>query len=187
MAVEDGTHAEAPLHAVAAEFDSAATLLDAVRLVHDRGLGRVDAHSPVPIVGMDDALGLGPSFMTRFAVGGVVLGFAASMAMCIYATAYDYPFNIGGRPTISWPAFVVPSFSFAMMTGALIVYLGMLFLNRLPRLNHPAFNIPDFHRVTEDRYILTVEERDHPLDPVAIEDALATLPSMPLSVIRVPR
>ncbi len=80
------------------------------------------------------------------------------MGMCIYATAYDYVFDIGGRPRVSWPAFVVPSLSFALMTGALATYLAMLFLNRLPRLNHPAFNIPDFTRVTQDRYFLTVAE-----------------------------
>lgn len=187
MAADTGAPESAPLHAVAAEFGSGETLLAAVRLMHGRQLGRIDAHSPVPIDGMGEALGLASSSMTLFAIIGVLLGFAASMGMCIYATAYDYVFNIGGRPLISWPAFVVPSFSFAMMVGALVVYIGMLFLNRLPRLNHPAFNIPDFHRVTEDRYILTVEEQTDPLDPEAIESALADLPVPPLSVTRVLR
>ncbi len=157
MASEKGTPAEAPLHAVSAEFITGDALLASVLALKGRGLGRLDAHSPVPIQGMSRALDLDASSMSGFAVGAVTLGFLASMGMCIYATAADYVFNIGGRPLISWPAFVVPSVSFSLMMGALVVYVAMLFLNRLPRLNHPSFNIPDFQRVTQDRYFLTVE------------------------------
>ena len=125
--------------------------------------------------------------MPLIAVGAVILGFAAMMAMCIYATAVDYVFNIGGRPLVSWPAFVVPSVSFSLMAGAVVVYLSMLFLNRLPRLNHPAFNIPDFTRVTQDRYFLTVEEDRATLDIGAIESALDGLSDRAIRVTRVPR
>ncbi len=187
MASERGHAAEAPLHAVAAEFDGAEALLDGVRALRLRKLGRLDAYSPVPIPGMSEALGLKRSSMSSIAVSAAILGFAGAMTLCIYATAYDYVFDIGGRPRISWPAFVVPSFSFAMLCGALVVYLVMLFLNRLPRLNHPAFNIPDFERVTRDRYFLTVEAGDRPIEPEKVEAALAALAMRPLAVSRVQR
>ncbi len=146
------------MHAIAAEFDSGEALLAGVHALRDRDLGRLDAMSPVPIAGMGEALGLSSSSMSLVTVGAVLVGFAGMMGMCIYATAADYVFNIGGRPLVSWPAFVVPSLSFSLMTGAVATGLAMLFLNRLPRLNHPAFNIPDFTRVTQDRYFLTVSE-----------------------------
>ena len=187
MASEHGQAAEAPLHAVAAQFGNAEALLDGVRALRIRKLGRLDAYSPVPIPGMAEALGLGRSSMTSIALSAATFGFAGAMALCIYATAYDYVFNIGGRPRVSWPAFVVPSFSFAMLCGALVVYVVMLFLNRLPRLNHPAFNIPDFERVTRDRYFLTIEAGDRPIEPDAIEMALAALKAPPLAVDRVQR
>ncbi len=187
MTSETGSVAEAPIHAVAAEFDSGEALLSGIKALRDRGLGQLDAHSPVPIRGMGEALGLNTSSLSPIAVGAVLLGFAAMMGMCIYATAYDYVFDIGGRPLVSWPAFVVPSLSFALMTGALATYLAMLFLNRLPRLNHPAFNIPDFTRVTQDRYFLTVSEGETALDIGAVEAALDGLGDRPLRVTRVPR
>ena len=187
MASDRGRPEEAPLHAVAAAFGSADALLACVRALATRGFGRLDAYSPIPIPGMAEALGLRHAPLSRLALGGVLAGFAASMGLCVYATVYDYPFDIGGRPAMSWPAFVVPSVSFAMLTGALLVYLGMLFLNRLPRLNHPAFNIPDFERVTQDRYMLSVEPGEDPLDAEAIEQALAALPDRPLAVMRVAR
>ena len=187
MSAEKGRAGDAPIHAVAAEFDDGGALLAGVKALRGRDFGRLDAHSPVPIAGMAEALGLGASSMTTIGVGAVLIGFAAMMGACIYWTAYDYVFDIGGRPLISWPAFVVPSTSFALMTGALVVYLAMLFLNRLPRLNHPAFNIPDFHRVTQDRFFLTVEEGRGPLDIAAVEAALDGLEGRPIRVTRVPR
>ena len=187
MAAAEGTVGEAPIHAVAAEFDSGAALLASVRALRGRDLGRLEAYSPVPVDGMGAALGLPSSSMSLIAIAAVLAGFAALMGMCLYATADDYVFNIGGRPLISWPAFVVPSVSFSLMAGALATYFAMLFLNRLPRLNHPAFNIPDFTRVTQDRYFLTVAEGTGDLDIAAIEAALDGLSDRPLRVTRVPR
>ncbi len=110
--------------------------------------------------------------------------------MCIYATAYDYVFLIGGRPRFSWPSFVVPSVSFAMLCGCLSVHAALLWLNRLPRLNHPAFNIPDFLRASEDRFFLAAELDKDGGDAARIERRLAGLPQgggRPLSVARIPR
>lgn len=188
MAVDEGRSGDAPIHAVAAEFDSAEALLAGVHALKGRDLGRLDALSPVPVPGMGEALGLASSSLSLVAVGAVLLGFAAMMGMCIYATAADYVFDIGGRARVSWPAFVVPSVSFSLLAGAVATTLSMLFLNRLPRLNHPAFNIPDFTRVTQDRYFLTVsgtETRDLDLD--TIEAALDGLSDRPVRVTRVPR
>lgn len=187
MAAAEGRPDDAPIHAVAAEFDSGDALLASVHALRGRGLGRLDAHSPVPIRGMGEALDLASSSMSLIAIGAVLLGFAAMMGMCIYATAADYVFNIGGRPLVSWPAFVVPSVSFAMLAGALAVMAVMLFESRLPRLNHPAFNVPGIGGATRDRYFLVVEKLGEPFDPEAIEAAIGLLAVRPLVVHRVPR
>ena len=92
-------------------------------------------------------------------------------AMCTYATVYDYRFDIGGRPLFSWPYFVVPSVSFGTLAGALAVFLITTALSRLPRLNHPAFNIPGFTRATKDRFFVAIEARDDDFDPDRVEAA----------------
>ncbi len=187
MAAEAGREHEAPLFGVSAEFTTPQALLDAVRALRDRRLGRLDCFTPIPLDGLPEAMRLRPPSLRWFAAGGVAVGFVAMMGMCLYATGYDYVFDIGGRPRLSWPSFVVPSVSFAAMLGALAVGLAMLMLNRLPRVNHPAFNIPNFLRVTEDRFFLAVEARDDRFDPDAVEAALAMLPSRPVAVHRVLR
>ena len=187
MASEKGKAEQAPFHAIAAEFRSPESVLAGARRLHDLDCGRVDVFSPQPVAGLDEALGLRASPIATLGAFGVMAGFAASMGLCLYATAYDYPFDIGGRPVNSWPAFVVPSASFAILVGAALVYLTMLFLNRLPRLNHPAFNVPGFERVTQDAYFLSIEAGTKPFDADAVERALDALPDRPMNVHRIAR
>ena len=185
----DGTP---PLFGIAAEFGSPDAVLAAARALRPKQFGRLEIYSPVPVPGAMDAIGLThraiPSFM---ALGGVVVGFALMMGMCVYATAVSYVFDIGGRPLVSWPAFIVPSVSFAMLTAALVVFFNWTFLCRLPMLNHPSFNIPGFLRASQDRFFLTVApptaSDPSTFDAAAIERALAALAERPLAVSRVKR
>jgi hypothetical protein len=184
---EVGTEGEAPLWGVAAEFTTPEAMVAAAMVLRDHGLGRLDAYTPVPVPGAAEALRLPREPIHPFALGGVLLGGALMMGLCTWETTSDYVFNIGGRPLFSWPPFVVPSVSFALLIGTLAVLTALAVLNRLPRLNHPAFNIPHFGRSTQDRYFLVVEAWDEGFDPDAVEQALASLPRQPAVVSRVPR
>lgn len=188
MSAKHGASDEAPLYAVSAEFGSPEAVLAAANALRPRELGRLDIYSPVPIDGAVQAIDRNAKPIPYYmAIGATILGFVLMMGMCIYATAHDYVFDIGGRPLISWPAFVVPSVSFAMLAGALAVFFNMTFLNRLPMLNHPSFNIPGFGRASQDRFFLTIAPSGPRFDPAAIERALAGLPGRPIVVSRVPR
>ena len=176
-----------PLYAVSAEFGSPDAVVAAAVALRPAAFGRLEIYSPVPIAGAVEAVGRdAPPVPYWMATGAVVVGFVAMMGLCIYATAFDYKFDIGGRPLVSWPAFVVPSVSFAMLCGALVVFFNMTFLNRLPMLNHPAFNIPGFLRVSQDRFVLTIAANGDGFDPLAVERALSKLAALPLAVHRVP-
>ena len=162
-------------------------MLGALYALREGDFGRLDSFSPVPVPEAEDALELPRQPIYPFSVGGAVLGGGAMFAMCSYATVYAYRFNVGGRPQFAWPAFLVPSFSAAMLGGSLVALFAMFVLNRLPRLNHPAFNIPDFGRVTNDRFFVAVEARDDKFDAQQVEAALAGLEVRPLAVSRVQR
>ncbi|WP_428484795.1 DUF3341 domain-containing protein [Rhodopila sp.] len=184
---EAGTEAEAPLWGVSAEFGTPEAVLNAARVLRGRGLGRLDIFSPVPLPDAADVLGLPRRAINPFALAGALMGGAAMMGMCLYATGFDYVFNIGGRPRFSWPAFVIPSFSFGMMVGALVVLLVMLVQSRLPRLNHHAFNIPSFTRASQDRFFLVVMAGEKDFNANAVERVLTTLAVPPLVISQVPR
>ncbi len=53
-----------------------------------------------------------------------------------------------------------------MLLAAFGALFGMLGLNKLPRLNHPVFNHSTFHRVSDDRFFLSVESSDPKFDRV---------------------
>ena len=116
-----------------------------------------------------------------------MLGGVGCFGMIVYSTMIGYPFDIGGRPRFSWPYYLIPSFAIAMMIAAVAVFAVMLFLDRLPRLNHPVFNIDGIEGVTQDRLFLAVEARADDFDAVDVERALFELPLRPLRIQRVPR
>lgn len=177
----------APLWGVAAEFAAAPALLAAVRAARAADLGRVDAYSPHPVPGVEEALRLRPRPATPVAVAGALMGGAAMFAFCAYASMIAYPLDIGGRPRFSWPSFVVPSVSFAMLVAAVAAVLAMLVLSRLPRLNHPAFNIEGMTRATQDRFFVAIEASDDRFDAAMAEAVFTGLADAPLRVTRVPR
>lgn len=184
---ESGKESEAPLFGVSAEFATPAALVRSVSLLCERGFGRVDAYSPVPVAELSDALELRHPPLAFYALTAAVFGGGWFFWMLVYATAYDYPFNIGGRPLMSWPYFIIPAFSIATLCAALAVVLLMLFLNRLPRLNHPVFNIDGYERATQDRFFVLVEARDDGFDAAEVERYMASMPDRPLSIQRVLR
>ena len=175
----------APLWGVAAEFDTAEALIAAIGAV--RGMGRLNAYTPVPLPEAAEAIGMRGSPIYPAAMAGGVLGALAMFGMCTYATMVSYPFDIGGRPLFSWPYYVVPSLSFGALTAALAVVGAFLALSRLPRLNHPSFNIRQFTRASEDRFFMAVEAHDSAFDAGRVEAALASLTMQPRRISRVPR
>ncbi len=177
----------APLWGVSAEFTSGVAVCDALRALRNRGLGRLDAYSPVPIPEAAELAGLSSRSLVPFVMLAAGLGGAAMFAMCAGATIYGYRFNIGGRPLFSWPAFIVPTVSFGVLVGALWAVGLLLNASRLPRLNHPSFNIPNFTRATDDRFFVAVQSENDSFDPDRVEAALAGLASPPVEVHRVPR
>ncbi|PIK71377.1 polysulfide reductase, partial [Methylobacterium frigidaeris] len=180
--------AEARLWGISAEFDDAGALAAAVKAMKERDLGaRIETYGPVPMRRAADILGRPAGILQFLALGAALAGGTAFMAMCLYATGFDYVFDVGGRPLFSWQAFLVPSMSFGTLCGGLTTVLALLFQNRLPRLNHPAFAIPGFTKASEDRFFLALEAAGPRFDPARIEQALARLPDgRPLMVRRVP-
>ncbi len=177
---------DAPLWGVAAEFADADGMIAAARVLHHDARYRIDAYSPMPSPAAATALGMSAGHASWAWAAGMAGG-AAMFGMCMYATGYDYVFDIGGRPRFSWPAFLVPTASFACLCAGMAVVAAMLIQNRFPRLNHPAFNIPGICRATQDRFFVVAHAHTGKFDPEPAERAFAGLDAPALTVTRVPR
>ena len=158
-----------------AEFERPADLLEAARRLRGEGYRRVEAYTPVPVEGLAEALGLGPSRLPALVLLGGLLGGGGGFFLQYYLTAVDYPLHVGGRPLNSWPSFIVISFELAVLAAALTAVIGMLTMNGLPQPYHPVFNVPRFALASRDRFFLVVESADARFDPPATRRLLEGL------------
>jgi hypothetical protein len=173
---------EAPVLAgYLAEFDSVDAILAAAEKVRDAGYRRWDVHTPFPIHGMDDAMGIHPTILPWLVLIGGLSGMLGGLALQVYTNAIDYPFLISGKPLVSLPAFIPVIFECTIAGAAFTAVFGMLALNKLPMLYNPLFKSERFRRVTNDRFFVVVDATDpnfeegetlkllESLNPVAVE------------------
>ena len=69
------------VYGMAAEYPSAAALYEAAKKVRDAGFKRWDVYSPFPIHGMDDAMGLGKSWLSAVVLIGGITGLLTAMIL----------------------------------------------------------------------------------------------------------
>ena len=146
--------------AIMAEFDKPADVMHAAEKVRDAGFRRWDVHTPFPIHGMDDAMGLKQSKVGWFTFVGGVTGLTTGMTMIWYMNGFDYAIVVGGKPLFS-PLFAFPvSYELTILLGAFGTLFGMLFHNRLPKLYHPLLKARRFASVTHDKFFIAIETSD---------------------------
>ncbi|KFI22968.1 DUF3341 domain-containing protein [Nitrosococcus oceani] len=143
-----------------AEFETPELLVQAVRESRLNGYQAVEAYTPFPVEGLDEALGLRRDSLPFFALVGGCIGAVSIYFVEYYSAIIDYPINSGGRPYHSWPAFIPPAVEMAILGAALAVVFGMLLLNRLPKLRHPIFDVSQFDMAERDRFFLCISAHD---------------------------
>jgi hypothetical protein len=143
------------LYAIVAEFDRPEVLVEAVRQARGKGFDRIEAFSPFPVEGLGELLHLSTAVVPIATLAGGFAGAAIGFGMQVWIN-FDFPLNVGGRPLIAWPAFLLITFELMVLGAVVCGILAMLIANRLPRLHHPLFELPDFHFATDDRFFLAI-------------------------------
>jgi len=172
------------LYGLIAEFRTADALLEAARAAQRAGYRATEAYAPYPVEGLPEAIGFRHNRVPLFALLGGIGGGIGGYLLQWYAAVIDYPLNIGGRPTHSWPAFIPVTFETTILGAALAAVLGMLLANGLPRLRHPVFDAEDFGQATRNRFFLCLPAHDGNFDPDRSKAFLEGL--RPLKVSEVP-
>jgi len=148
-----------PIYGLMAEFDSPTALVAAARRAREAGYRKMDAYSPFPIEELSEVLHQRDRLPLVVLIGGIVGG-ASGFLFQYWASAIDYPINVGGRPLLSWPSFIPVTFEMTILVAAFAAVLGMLGLNGLPMPYHPVFNVPRFEYASRNRFFLCIESAD---------------------------
>lgn len=158
-----------------AQFANPADLIEAAKKVRDAGYKKFDCHSPFPIHGMDDAMGLKRSPLGYIVGIATVTGAAVGMGFQYWTAAVEYPLVIAGKPFFSWQAFIIVTFALFVLFGAFAAVFGMFHLNRLPRLHHPLFYSDQFEKATDDAFFVSIEAEDENFDAEKTKAFLASI------------
>ncbi len=155
-------------------FADADGLVEAARACRE-DFRAVEAYSPFPVPGLARALALGPDGVRLWALAGALFGALSGFFVQYYSAVVDYPLDVGGRPLFSWPAFLPIVVLLTLFWGAAGTVFGMFVLDRLPRLNHPVFNVPQFGRASRDGFFLVIRADDPAFDAARVRQRLREL------------
>jgi hypothetical protein len=148
------------LYGLMAEFATPGAILNAAEEAYAAGYRHMDAYSPMPVHGLDEAVGFRRNHVPLVVLIGALIGGAAGYGLCWFMVALPYVHNVGGRPINSWPAFIPVTFETTVLFASLFAVVGMILMNGLPRPYHPVFNVPRFDRASHDRFFLCIEAKD---------------------------
>ena len=175
---------KAPLYGLMAELASADALKDAAQRARAAGYADVEAYAPFPVEGLDEAVGFQGSRVPLATLLGGIAGGTGGFFLQWYAAVIDYPINIAGRPTDSWPMFIPATFEMTVLFAALAAVVTMLVANGLPQLRHPVFNAREFQLATRNRFFLCLRADAAGFELAEARRFLKAL--QPLKIVEVP-
>ena len=150
-------------------FETPEELVTAGRKVREMGYTKLDAMTPFPVHGIDDALGhsvfeagLDRDFLLAYRTCSALFlqwytgGTQLIKGLILFGLA-SYPLVIGGKPLFDFSFSIPIDFELTVAFTALATFFGMWIMNGLPRLYHPSMNYRNAHRATDDRFLLVIE------------------------------
>jgi hypothetical protein len=140
-----------------AEFPDAPQLVSAVRRAQlEAHHAPIEVYSPVAVEGLGDALRTNRGRIPLWTLLGALLGGISTYALQWYSAVINYPLDIGGRPTMSWPAFLPAALEMTILGAALFGVIATWATAQGPRLHHPLFASHAFERASSDRFFLVL-------------------------------
>ncbi|MEM8783738.1 MAG: DUF3341 domain-containing protein [Planctomycetota bacterium] len=163
--------------AVLGEFDNVDDVMAATHAAYAKGYRKMDVHTPFPIHGIDEALGIKPTILPWLVLSAGVTGMITGLLLTSYTMGIiqgplpfvpvalePYEYLISGKPYWSLAAYIPVIFELTIMFSAYTAVFAMFLLNKLPMLYNPLFRSDLMKRVTDDRFVLAIEATDRNFD-----------------------
>jgi mono/diheme cytochrome c family protein len=174
-------------YAVLGIFETPDALMKAIPKARASKLGAVEAYTPYPIHGIDEALGLRRSPLGGMVLVMGILGALTALGFQYWISAIDYPIITGGKGAGSWEAFIPIMFEVTVLFATFTAGLGMLFLlNKLPFFGHPVLSSKSVKGITRDRYALALEAENEGFDSAAAARVLQEAGATEVEILPAP-
>jgi mono/diheme cytochrome c family protein len=155
-------------------FQSDKELLEAIPKVKDDGFTSLEAYTPYPVHGLDEALGLGKSKVGVLVFIMALVGALSALAFEWWTSTVSYPLHMAGKPYNGWQGWIPVAFEATILFGTFTAGLGTLFVfNKLPFFGDPVLGSKAGLDISRDRFALVILPLDGELDTSAAAAALA--------------
>ena len=156
-------------HILVASFAHEDDLFAAIEKVRKSDLQITEVYTPYAVHGLDRALGYAPSKLTWVCFLCGMTGALGMLWFQHWTAAVDWPLDVGGKPWNSLPSDAPVAFEAAVLLagfGSVFALLGVsrLFPGKRLQLAHP--------RVTDDRFVLVIDQRGAAFDTTATTQLL---------------
>lgn len=152
-------------HGILAEFHTVDEIIAAAKVVRDAGYTKWDCHTPMPVHGLDQAMGVRDTRLPWIVLAAGLTGGGLGILMQWWMNAVDYPYVISGKPDWSLPANIPVAFEMTVLFAAFTAFFSMWILNGLPRWFNPFSRVERFARATDDRFFVAIRADDPMFDP----------------------
>lgn len=126
------------------------------------GYSDLDAYTPYPIHGLEEALGIKKSWVPSAAKTMLTVGMICGFAFQYWVSSYGWELNIGGRPLNSWPAFVPVTFESSIFFAGVTTLISVIIASRL----RPAGNKFIDRGFTDDKLALVIPHDEERQDDI---------------------
>lgn len=152
-----------------ASFEHEDDLLAAAAAIRREGLQIVDAFTPYAVHGLDRAMGLRPSRLTWVCFACGMIGALGMLWFEHWAAAISWPVNVGGKPWNSLPSDIPVAFEAAVLLAGFGSVFAFFAVSRLYPGKEARCTFPG---ITNDRFLLVIEESDAAFDVSRVETFL---------------
>ncbi len=163
------SYAQPHQHQLLATFEHEDDLLAAVKEVRNKGYKIIDVFTPYAIHGLDGAMGLKPSRLTWVCFIGGMIGAIGMLWFEYWVGAVAWAIDVGGKPWDSLPSNVPVAFEAAVLLAGFGSVFALFVVARLypgKRADQPTL------RVTDDQFVIVLDQEDSQLDIEQVEEML---------------
>ena len=152
------------LHGVLGEFESVDQILAAAERVKNSGYTKWDCYTPLPVHGLDAAMGVKETRLPWVVLIAGITGGALGLLMQYWMNGIDYKMIISGKPMNSLPASIPVVFETTVLFASISAFLSMWIFNGLPKWFNPLARMERFARATDDRFFVALSAQDPNFD-----------------------